>query len=269
MSNTKTLDGKRIVVTRSIEQAREFKQRLENLGAVVLMLPAVSFRQPSDTKELDRAIRSLDTFDWVLFTSANAARFFAGRCRELALPSGGDQKIQCAAVGPATASAAATEGFLIDYVAQEFLGVALAREMREALSGKRVLLPRSDRAGRDLPDALRAVGAEVTEVMVYLTGGVGVAAPEVLNAVREGRVDVISFFSPSAVENLSGEFGAETLSQLGAKVALAAIGPVTATALRNAALPVAIEAVEATAESMTTAIQNYFSARAATQARAQ
>jgi uroporphyrinogen-III synthase len=82
-------------------------------------------------------------------------------------------------------------------------------------------------------------------------------------------VDVISFFSPSAVENLSGEFGAETLSQLGAKVALAAIGPVTATALRNAALPVAIEAVEATAESMTTAIQNYFSARAATQARAQ
>jgi len=267
MSTAKTLDGKRIVVTRAIEQARDLKERLEKLGAVVLLLPAVSFSQPADTKELDRAIRSLDAFDWILFTSANAARFFAGRCRQLEVSPGGNHKIRCAAVGPATASAAAAEGFLIDFVAQEFLGAALAREMGEAISGKRVLLPRSDRAGRDLPDALKSVGAEVTEVMAYHTGRIGDAEPGVLNAVREARVDVISFFSPSAVENLRGELGAETVSRLGAKVALAAVGPVTAAALRNAALPVAIEAAEATAESMAAAIQNYFSARAATPAR--
>jgi uroporphyrinogen-III synthase len=267
MSAAKTLDGKRIVVTRAIEQARDLKQRLEKLGAVVLLLPAVSFSQPVDTKELDRAIRSLDAFDWILFTSANAARFFARRCRQLEVSPGESQKIPCAAVGPATASAAASEGFLIDFVAQEFLGVALAREMCEAISGKRVLLPRSDRAGPDLPDALKNVGAEVTEVTTYHTGGIGDAEPGVLNAVREARVDVISFFSPSAVENLRGELGAETLSRLSAQVALAAVGPVTAAALRYASLPVAIEAAEATAESMVAAIQNYFSARAATQAR--
>ena len=267
MSATKVLDGKRIVVTRAIEQSRELKTRLENLGAVVLLLPAVSFSEPFDTTDLDRAIRAIESFDWILFTSANAVKFFAGRCRKLDVSPGQKEKPQCAAVGPATATVAASEGFLIDFVAKEFLGTELAQEMRGALSGKRALLPRSDRAGHDLPDALRAAAVDVTEVTAYHTGAIGLAAPGVLDAVREARVDAIAFFSPSAVQNLGAELGAESLTRLMAKVALAAVGPVTAAALRNAGLPVAIEAAEATAESMTQAIQNYFSARAATQAR--
>jgi uroporphyrinogen-III synthase len=166
-------------------------------------------------------------------------------------------------VGPATASAAAAEAFAIEYVAKEFLGAALARELAEALSGKRVLLPRSARAGRDLPDALRAAGAEVTEIVAYHTGGVGAAEPGVIEAIREARVDVVSFFSPSAVENLRTELGAEVLSRLAARAVLAAVGPVTASALRKAGLPVAIEASEATAESMAAAIVRHFSSATA------
>ena len=92
------LAGKRIVVTRAIEQARILKERLESLGAVVLLYPAVSFSEPSDTTELDRSIAALDGFDWVLFTSANAVRFFSARCccwgcrlraSDMALPKSG------------------------------------------------------------------------------------------------------------------------------------------------------------------------------------
>jgi uroporphyrinogen-III synthase len=267
MSADKPLDGKCVVVTRAVEQSRGLKERLESLGAEVLLLPAVSFSEPADTTELDRAIGSLQTYDWLLFTSANAVRFFAGRCRKLGRNPEGSDKPRCAAVGPVTASAAAAEGFTIDYVAKEFLGVALARELGAALAGKRVLLPRSERAGRDLPDALKAVGAEVIEIVAYHTGGIGAAEPGVIEAIREARVDVVSFFSPSAVENLRGELGAEVLSRLGARAALAAVGPVTATALRKAGLPVAIEAAEATAESMATAIVKYFSSPAVSQAR--
>ncbi len=262
MSADKLLEGKRIVVTRAIEQAREIKERLENLGAIVLLFPAVSFSEPDDTSELDRAIGSLEMFDWVLFTSANAVRFFASRCRNLGRNVNGGNRLRCAAVGPATADAAAAEGFEISYVAQEFLGTALAHEIGGALNGQRVLLPRSNRAGRDLPVALKSLGAEVVEVVAYHTGGVGVAEPGVLEAMREGRVDVISFFSPSAVENVRGELGAEVLSSLGARGALAAVGRVTAAALEKAGLPVAIEAPEATAESMAAAIVNYFSSSA-------
>jgi uroporphyrinogen-III synthase len=267
MNALRPLEGKKIVITRAAEQAHALKNRLEAMGASVLLLPAVSFSEPPDTADLDRAIRSLRSFDWILFTSANAVRFFSNRCRKLGVFPEESGTLRFAAVGPATASAAAAEGFSIDFVAQEFVGIALAREMSAALSGKRALLPRSDRAGRDLPEALRAAAVDVTEVTAYCTGGIGAVEPGVMDAVREACVDVVSFFSPSAVENLRTELGGEAFSRLCAKAAFAAVGPVTAAALRNAGYPPTIEAREATSESMAAAIQNYFSAQAASQAR--
>src|SRR5271169_1576334 len=268
MSTHGPLAGKRIVVTRAVEQSRELVARLESMGATVLLFPAVSFSEPSNTAELDRVIRSLVEFDWILFTSANGARFFAGRCRKLGLEPGHGANYRCAAVGPATASAVAAEGFPVDHVAQEFLGAALARELSECIAGQKIVLPRSDHARPDLPNALKAAGAEVTAVVAYHTGGVGVIEPGVMRAIRELQVDVISFFSPSAIENMRGELGEELLFRLGAKAALAAVGPVTASALRAAGLRVAIEAPLATAESMAAAIANYFSPNVDSQARA-
>jgi len=268
MSAARPLEGKRVVVTRSVEQARDLMARLENMGAIVLLFPAVSFSEPSDTAKLDRAIRSLAGFDWILFTSANAVRFFAGRCRKLGVEPSEEGNYLCAAVGPATASAVAAEGFSVDHVAQEFLGSALARELSVSLAGKQILLPRSERARPDLPEALKTVGAAVTEVVAYHTGGVGAIDPGVKRAIRDAQVDVISFFSPSAIVNMRADLGEEVLSRLGAKAALAAVGPVTAAALRSAGLPVAIEAPLATAESMAAAIANYFSRSTDSKARA-
>ena len=268
MSMPGPLEGKRIVVTRAVEQARELLRRLESMGATVLLFPAVSFSEPSDTAGLDRTIRSLGKFDWILFTSANAVRFFASRCRKLGVDPTQDGNYRCAAVGPATASAVAAEGFPVDHVAQEFLGAALARELSASIAGMKILLPRSERARPDLPEALKAAGAEVTEVVAYHTGGVGAIEPGVMRAIREAQVDVISFFSPSAIENMRAEIGQEVLSRLGANAALAAVGPVTAAALRNAGLPVAIEAPLTTAESMAEAIENYFSPSTGSKARA-
>lgn len=268
MSLARPLEGKRIVLTRAVEQARELMARLEEMGAIVLLFPAVSFSEPSDTSQLDRAIRSLGEFDWILFTSANAVRFFAARFRKLGMEPSHGMTFRCAAVGPATASAVAAEGFSVDHVAQEFVGTALARELSNSLAGKKILLPRSERARPDLPAALKAVGADVTEVVAYHTGGVGVIEPAVMRAVRDAQVDLISFFSPSAIENMRGELGDEVLSSLGAKAALAVVGPVTAAALRSAGLPIAIEAPVATAESMAASIANYFSANSGSKARA-
>jgi uroporphyrinogen-III synthase len=268
MNAARPLEGKRIVVTRAIEQARQLMARLELMGAIVLLFPAVSFSEPSDTAGLDRAIRSLGEFDWILFTSANAVRFFAGRCRKLGVEPSQEGNCLCAAVGPATASAVASEGFSVDHVAQEFLGAALARELSASLAGKKVCLPRSERARPELPDALRASGADVTEVVAYHTGGVGMIDPEVMRAIHASEVDVISFFSPSAIENMRVALGDELLARLAAGAALAAVGPVTAAALRDAGFRVAIEAPLATSESMASAIANYFLPGANSEARA-
>jgi uroporphyrinogen-III synthase len=268
MIAARPLEGKRVVVTRAIEQARQLIARLEMMGATVLLFPAVSFSEASDTAGLDRAIQSLGEIDWILFTSANAVRFFAARCRKLGVEPSQEGNTLCAAVGPATASALAAEGFSVDHVAQEFIGAALARELSASLAGKKVCLPRSERARPELPDALKACGADVTEVVAYHTGGIGQIDPDVARAMRECRVDVICFFSPSAIENMRVELGDKLLARLAARAALAAVGPVTAAALRDAGLPVPIEAPLATAESMASAIANYFSTRSDPKARA-
>ena len=104
-------------------------------------------------------------------------------------------------------------------------------------------------------------------MVAYHTGGVGVIDPEVLRAMREADVDVVSFFSPSAIENMRADLGEESFARLGARAALAAVGPITAATLRNAGLRVAIEAPLATAESMADAIANYFAVHAGSKVR--
>jgi uroporphyrinogen-III synthase len=261
------LKGKRIVVTRAPEQSHDLIERFGALGAEVLVLPAVSFSPVTDSAPLDQAIASLERFDWVLFTSANAVRFFARRCRELGRGLSADSPPQYAAVGPATATAAAAEGIRVEFVAQEYRGVALAQEMDAALAGKRVLLPRSQRASSELPVALAAKGAEVTDVVVYQTGGIGRHDPLAEELFRSGRVDVVSIFSPSALENLRAEFGEETLHRIAANAALAAVGPVTAAAIRDAGLSVAIQAREATAAALVEAVCEYYAVTSFPEAR--
>jgi len=267
LASAAPLARKRIVVTRAPEQAEDLAHQLERLGAEVLLLPAVAFAGPEDPGPLDRAIESLGDFDWVLFTSQNAVRFFAQRCRALGLMQGNDgwksaaARPLLAAVGPATAEAAAKQGLPVEFVASQFRGQALAEELAGRVAGKKVLLPRSDRAGADLPAALRAAGAEVADVVACQTSLPESLAPDVADAIRRGEVDVVSFFSPSAFHNLVEAIGLETLRNLSGRVALAAIGPVTAGAIRDAGLLVEIEAREATAASLVAAMSEYFAQR--------
>ncbi len=255
----KPLSGKCVVVTRAREQAQQFVRRLEEMGAEVLLFPAVSFSDPADPGPLDAALRALGSFDWVLFTSANAVRFFCKRSRALGLDCGSlELPRPMAAVGPATAQAAAEEGLRVEHVAGRHSGKALAEELRTAVAGRRVLLPRSDRAGDDLPSALRSAAAEVVEVVAYRTGGAAGADSGVLDRVRAGKVDVLTFASPSAFHNFSEALGSNVVQQLAARTPLAAIGPTTAGAIRDAGLPVGIEAAEATAAGFAAAIAKYF-----------
>lgn len=268
-SAEKPLAGKRIVVTRAPEQAQDLVSALERLGAEVILLPTVAFAPPEDSGPLDRALRTLSGFDWVLFTSHNAVRFFSRRMSELGLkrmpPASPAPRI--AAVGPATAEAAEQEGFHVGYVAKNSTGESLARELRPSLVGRKVLLPRSDRADARLPTALRESGAEVSEVIVYRT-----AAPEkldraILGRIRGGEVDVIAFASPSAFHNLSAAMGSNSdLAGLSSRVRFAAIGPTTARAMREAGVPVEIEASEASAAGaggLADSVAKYFESRAA------
>lgn len=246
------------MITRAAERSGELRARLEELGAEVDSLPLVRFLESNDKADLDRAIRSLDKFDWIIFTSVNAVTFFLARCRAV----GGWPKSEgtmIAAVGSATRSAVEEQGLQASLVPAEFSGAGLAAELSGAISGKSVLLPRSDRASEELPSMLARAGAKVTEIVAYITTGAEEFDRGLIGSIRDGQVDAVTFFSPSAFQEFQKLMGPDLLAKHDSRVALAAIGPVTARAIRDSGLPLAIEADQATTASIVAGLERYFS----------
>lgn len=246
------------MVTRDPEQARGFVEALEAYGAEVLLIPTIRFEDPEDTAPLDAAIRELDSFDWVIFTSANAVRFFSNRLRALRaakvdfLPS-----LRIAAVGSATAQVAAENGTRVAVTAKEASGSGLAAQLGDTVRGMKILLPRSDRASEDFPAALRARGANVVDVIAYRTRAARISS-EALARIRKDRIDVFAFASPSAFHSFADCLGSKALEGLAEVSTLAAIGSTTAGAIRRAGFRCGIEAEEPTTSGFAAAIAAHF-----------
>lgn len=256
------LRGKRVVITRAALQSSELVEKLKAAGAIPILLPLISFAPPEDYKPLDAALLAWRTFDWVMFTSAFGVQAVQARAQQLGRDlAEGAPPPAIAVVGPTTRDRAAQAGFAVAHTAQTHSGVALAEELRERVRGKKVLLPRSDRANRDLPSALAAAGAKVTEVIAYRTLRAGNADQEQLARVVGGDVEAILFFSPSAVQSFAEAAGKATFVALQRRVAIAAIGPVTTRALRAVGVEQILVAEEATVEAVIRGLSGYFSRR--------
>jgi uroporphyrinogen-III synthase len=239
---------------------------LESLGAHVFLLPTVSFAPPESPAELDAALERLTEFDWILFTSQNAVRFFCRRwtetARERAVP--GAIRARVAAVGSATARAITAEGMRVDYVAQTQTGESLAGELRDSMAGKEVLLPRSDRVDDRLPSALRETGARVTEVVAYRTLRPEKLNHEILTSVRHSEIDAIVFASPSAFHNLAVLVPSTELAALSNRIQFATIGSTTTRALREAGVRVAIESNDSSSAGLADAIAKHYQRQTST-----
>jgi uroporphyrinogen-III synthase len=253
------LEGKRIVITRSEAQSEALSKQLSALGAIPVILPLVTFAEPENFAELDEAIARLEQFDWVIFTSGQAVRAVAARSISLTIPlSRAGKKPAFATVGPASALAVKQAGLPVEYVSNVHNGVALADELGERLRNRKVLLPRSDRANPDLPAALKRHGALVTEVVAYRT-----LQPMDVDKRNLGRIvardaDAILFFSPSAVHNFAELAGLEQLRGLQDRLAITAVGPVTAGALLDAGVERTVVAADTTTAAVTQALEQYF-----------
>ena len=264
-----SLAGKRIVITRAMTVSEELARELADRGAIPLVFPLVSFAEPEDFDPLDRAIDEIAQFDWLILTSVRAVRAVAGRTSEsgrLLGPAGSTWRAAC--VGPVTAEAARLAGFPVAHVAETHNGVALAEELGSRLKGTKVLLPRSDKANPDLPAALRRHGAEVTEVIAYRTVKPTDVDRSTLGETAFGEVHAILFFSSSAVEHFGETFGNREIRALQDKVAITAVGPVTAKALREAGVERVIVSADTTAAAVVEALEKHFAAAKAAPAGA-
>lgn len=258
-SDSSPLLGKRVVITRAVQQSAVLFEKLSKLGAEPSLLPLVSFAAPEDFAPLDAALDQLEEFDWVIFTSENAVRAVVKRASVRGnLRNVAGRRSRAAAVGPTTAEAARRAGFFVDYEAQTHSGVSLAKELGERLRNQSVFLPRSDRANPDLPEALRKHGAEVTEVIAYRTVTPVNLDQEKVAQIMNADVDAILFFSPTAVEHFAALVGGAQLARLQNRLAITAVGPITANSLSGFAVNHIVLAADTTVDAVVTALENYF-----------
>ena len=247
------------MITRAAAQSEALARELSGRGAIPIVLPLVSFTDPEDFSPLDRAIAQIEQFDWMILTSAQAVRAMTHRAADLQLPLvRTNHHLRVACVGPVTAEATRKANLPVEYIARTHSGVALANELANRLQGAKILLPRSDRANPDLPEALERHNAQVTEVIAYRTLRPSEVNQDGLKRLAEGDADAVLFFSPSAVHHFAELFGAAKLSALQDKLAVTAVGPVTATALREAGVIRALAAADTTAASVMEALEQHF-----------
>jgi uroporphyrinogen III methyltransferase/synthase len=258
-ASANSLAGKRIVITRSAAQSEAIRRELAARGAIPVVVPLVAFAEPEDFAPLDAAIAEIQQFDWMILTSAQAVRALVKRCEELKrslLRS--ENKLRIGCVGPVSAEAARQAGLPVEYVAETRSGAGLAEELGNRLHGAKVLLPRSDRANPDLPPALKRYGAEVTEVIAYRTLRPTATDEGNLRLIADGAADAVLFFSPSAVHHFVELLGSEQLRELQDKLSIAAVGPVTGSALREAGVRRIVLAGDTTAAAVIEALERHF-----------
>jgi uroporphyrinogen III methyltransferase / synthase len=251
----KPLTGRRIVVTRRPEQAAGLSSRLRDLGATVVELPLIAIAPPAESGPLDAALRALDRYDWIVFTSANAVQAVVARLSDLDVGVGSLAHRRIASVGPATT--AALREVLPDVEVAVEPKSHDAQSLADELAGKardaRFLLPTSDRARDVLPAALRGAGAMVDVVTAYRTIAPADARERIVEALRDGA-DLVTFASPSAVESFVA-----AAPEWAPRLRAAVIGPVTEEACRRAGVEVSVVADPSTAEGLATAIERFVS----------
>jgi len=236
------LSGKTVVITRAASQSSELRSGLEDLGARVIECPTIHIVPPTSWKPVDDAIRRMNTYNWLLFTSANAVEQFMDRMgsRRPAIP--------IAVVGSSTGKKLGEWGLKPSLVPADFRAEGLLEAFPENLVGTRILFPRAEVARELLPEELRRRGATVDVVTVYRT--VKALVGNIGEILETERVDCIVFTSPSTIP--------EDLHMLPTGTALAVIGPVTREAALLMGLKVDIVPVESTVPALVKAIQRYF-----------
>jgi uroporphyrinogen III methyltransferase/synthase len=246
------LFGKRMVVTRAREQAAEFSQKLAGLGADVLEIPMIKQAQTENKQDIVDAMLSLNSYDWLVFTSANGVTaffdLFFKHFRDLRDLGGA----KIAAVGPATAEKLRALHLQVDAMPEESVGKKIAEALAKhsSIENSKICLLRAGEANGDLLQALEEFGAIADDIAVYNTVAETEHVSGVVEDFLERGADWVTFTSGSTVRFFDERFNLPKLLKQFPQMKLASIGPETSKALRALGLEPKIEAKEHTSEGL-------------------
>ncbi|MCX6549811.1 MAG: uroporphyrinogen-III C-methyltransferase [Acidobacteria bacterium] len=261
--DVRPLFGRRVVVTRPREQARELVELFEDQGAHVILAPTVRLAPVEDYEPLDEACANIASFDWVVLPALTGAEVFLRRL--LAGPNDvrSLKGVGLCAMGQSSVERFAAAGLRLDVALGEFRPelVVEALSASTGLAEKRVLVVRAEGARDALASELRKAGAEVTEVAAYRTelvmpGDPG--EPDLYKMLLEQQIDVVTFASPSTVKEFADIHGADAVADVLRTTLVACVGPVTAQTAQALGMTPAIVPAEYSMAAMVAAVVRHF-----------
>jgi uroporphyrinogen-III synthase len=263
-AKARPLSGIRVLVGRARHQAGALSAELRKRGADVIEIPFIEIRKPRSFQPLDVALKSLSSYDWLIFTSVNGVEAMWERMNELRLSKSNLRQMRIAAIGPATQRAIEQRGAKVQVVPKEYVAESVVRSLKNRVKGKRVLLVRAKVARDVIPRELHKAGARVDVVEAYETAVPRSSRARLRAALQNPKTcpHVVTFTSSSTVKNflelLRPTRSTKKRHTALAEIQLASIGPVTSATLREQGLPVDIAAKEFTIPGLIAAIERAF-----------
>jgi len=248
--DTQPLFGKKIVVTRTRNQASKLSKMLTSLGARTIEFPTIEIKKIDDLSLFRKSLSSIETYNWIVFTSQNAINIFF----EELFASGKDARalgnIKIAVIGKATGDELKIYGLIPDMIPEKFVAESLLDEFRKhKLSGQKILIPCSADARMTLTDGLRESGASVERIHIYTAEKPSHTDMKLMNEVK--NADIITFTSSSTATNFFAMIP-ET------EAVLASIGPVTTATVVEHGFTPAITADEFTIGGLVDAMVKFY-----------
>ncbi len=242
------LSGKRIVTTRPAGQSDALVKGLEESGAHVTEFPVIKITELQESEKFETALNRLDSYSWLIFTSANGVDIFFKQLSQSKLDIRKLYGIKIAVVGSATEKALNSKGLYADYIPEKFS----TKELLSGLLGKiessdKILLINSEISRPELTKGIKKSDIAFDEIAVYTTEPNNNLESKLDYIVPElERADYITFTSPSAVKAFVTLLGQERIKKFSA--AVICIGPVTASAAAEEGMSVKAVAEQYNAE---------------------
>jgi uroporphyrinogen III methyltransferase / synthase len=250
------LFGRRIVITRAASNAAKLARRLRELGGEAIEFPTIETVPPESFALIDDAIGRLNSFDWIVFTSATGVDAFVERLRATGRDIRELDNAAIAAIGPATAARIRNYALKVEAIPSEYRAEALIAAVgTDRIAGAHILIPRAAVAREILPEQLREKGAaEVVVAPTYRTVKPSrVDGSRIREFISAGAIDLVTFTSSSTVTNFC-----ELIGDISPGLKTAVIGPITADTARRAGFEVVASPAEYTVDALVEAISTYF-----------
>ena len=228
----KPLFGRRILITRTREQAGRLYRLLRGQGAWVIERPVIKIEKIPPESGLTDALRQVSRYSYVILTSPNGARIFMEGLLAAGLDARALSGAKIAVMVPGTADELNSFGIRADIVPERFVAESLVESFKREKPGP-ALLARARVARDALPEGLRGMGFAPDLLPLYETLPIGPEPGD--REFLDSPPDLCLLTSASTARGLAGIIPAERRREF----PCGSIGPITTAEAAGLDFPVA------------------------------